>query len=136
MKRGGVSPAKRLRKEIDSIFSMFTRIRDKRRFGGLCVLCKTRPIEVCFHFLSRGNLKTRWNTDNSCGSCRGCNFNEAMDRKEVRKDFWKAHHIALVGIVTRETVEKEAHEIVKYDLGQLIAIRDNLKARLELVCRQ
>ena len=127
------SERSRLRKELDKLFSLFIRTRDKRRFAGKCAFACGRPLEVAFHFLSRGNLQTRWNTDNAVGSCRGCNFNEVSDRREARKAYWRGWHVAFVGEVRRLELEDIARLTTKWDAADLGLIRTYLAEKLERV---
>src|SRR3990167_8408797 len=73
------SPRKVLVAKLDALFSIFIRIRDKRIFGGMCPFCNKRPIECCFHFITRSKYIVRWYENNAVGSCHGCNFNNEFN---------------------------------------------------------
>lgn len=124
----------RLRKQLDSLFSLYIRTRDKRKGAGKCIFACGRPIEVAFHFVSRGNLGTRWDPRNAVGSCRGCNYSEAMDRREERKAYWRGWHVALVGEATRLDLEAKAKQITKLSDADLEGLLADIKGRLERVC--
>lgn len=90
-------------KRLDAIFSLYIRLRDKKVSGGLCVLCLKRPIEVCFHWISRGSFATRWDERNAVGSCKGCNFEETFRKQKYRDMF-----ISRYGLPLREELESMA----------------------------
>ena len=64
---------KRIVAQLDKIFSLFIRIRDKRENGGLCVFGCGRPIQCVFHFITRTKHIVRWDTDHAVGSCAADN---------------------------------------------------------------
>lgn len=94
---------KRLVAKLDAVFSLYIRLRGKLSTGGICELCQKRPIEVCFHWVSRGDYATRWHPDNAVASCRGCNYEETF-RKRKYRDI----HIERVGEEAREALEAQA----------------------------
>ena len=128
------SQHKKLVAQVDKLHSIYIRLRDKRRFGGMCAICGKRPIAHCFHFLSRGNLATRWEDDNTCGSCAGCNFRESMDRKEATKDYFRSIHVQLVGEPRRQELEHQARQIAKYSCPDLEAIKAQIESKILNVC--
>lgn len=73
------TPRKRLVAQLDALFSFRIRIRDKRLYGGICPLCKSKPIECCFHFVTRAKHSLRWDERNAIGSCHGCNYRYEYD---------------------------------------------------------
>ena len=117
---------KRLVAKLDAIFSVFIRTRGKKRTGGNCEICHKRPIEVCFHWVSRGDYATRWEESNCVGSCRGCNFEETF-RKRKYRDI----HIARVGEPAREALEAMARTMTHYTDADLILMATGIKNRLE-----
>lgn len=119
-------PFKSLVKKADAVFSEYIRIRDKRRFSGRCMICNTRPIEVCFHFISRADFATRWEPDNSVGSCRGCNYNESVDRRQKNRDKYKRIHESIVGKDRRRELEIIAADSGKFDRSQVQGIINRL----------
>jgi len=113
-------------KKLDAVFSLYIRARDKRVANGLCVLCRKRPIEVCFHWISRGAFATRWDEANCVGSCSGCNYEETF-----RKQKYRDMHIQLVGVEVREAMEAKAREAVHIPTAELEAKIRHFKGLLE-----
>ena len=74
-------PLPKLKKKLDELFSVYIRLRDKRRFGGICPFCLVNPIDCCFHFVHRAASNwLRWNPKNAVGACnRVCNFRMEME---------------------------------------------------------
>jgi len=68
---------KNLIARLDSAFSILIRIRTKREIGH-CAFCP-KPIEHCFHFITRAKYSIRWDSRNAIGSCRGCNYRNEFD---------------------------------------------------------
>lgn len=64
---------KGLVRKLDEAFSIYIRARDIKIFG-CCPFCQKRPIEHCFHWLTRAKYATRWDEENAIGSCAGCNY--------------------------------------------------------------
>ena len=60
---------KKLIKELDSVFSVFIRKRDKK-----CVQCGTTKNLTCGHLFSRVAHSTRWSEKNCHCQCTGCNM--------------------------------------------------------------
>lgn len=86
---------KSLVKELDRVFSLFIRARDKR-----CVTCGTSENLTCGHLFSRVAYSTRWNEDNCACQCAGCNLRHEHDpyvfhRWFIRKynqEYWDLLH--------------------------------------------
>lgn len=89
------SPAKKLKKELDRLFSLFIRQRDSDPDTGIgrCVTCGVprhwREMD-CGHYCPRQDLNTRWDEKNcalQCGRCNGFRggeaekFAEAIDKR-------------------------------------------------------
>ena len=108
-------------KKTDQVFSIFIRLRGKKRTGGLCELCLKRPIEVCFHWVSRKSYATRWLPENACASCRGCNYNETFNKQKYRDIF-----IERYGIAERERLESLARSGEQIPTLSIIVIRKEL----------
>ena len=112
------STYKLLRDACDKLFSIYIRLRDKRRFGGMCAICGKRFATQCFHFLSRGNLATRFEPDNAVASCSGCNLLEKNSRGNLAmEERFKSIHVSLVGQERRDELERQARTIVKMDMS-------------------
>lgn len=116
---------KTLIKKLDSIFSLFIRLRDKRLNRGYCLLCNKRPIECCFHWIGRGSYATRWDEDNAVGSCFGCNFEETF-----RKQKYRDKHIALIGIEEREILEALARQKTHFSNSDLQEMIEEFKLKI------
>ena len=122
------SSRKRLVAKLDALFSMFVRLRGKKQTGGLCELCAKRPIEVCFHWVSRGDYATRWDPNNAVASCRGCNFEETFRKRKYRD-----MHIMLIGEAAREALEEKARSLTHFTDADLEAILADLTNRMRLL---
>lgn len=110
---------------------MVVRARDNRRYGGVCPLCNSRPIECAFHFIGRAAYSVRYHLDNLVGACSYCNRLEMLNRREAARERWRMVHISLIGLERRTELEelsrKEAHFSVA-DLKELAAaLRKRLK---------
>lgn len=66
IKKFNVWKAKR---ELDILFSRFIRNRDK-----ICQRCSSPRNGQCSHIITRGNLTTRWDTENAIQLCFACHF--------------------------------------------------------------
>ena len=59
-------------KELDRVFSLFIRNRDR----GICASCgvkKDISEMQCGHYISRSHMSTRWDEENCHCQCVGCN---------------------------------------------------------------
>lgn len=65
--------------KLDKVFSMYIRLRDSKpwRFTQFrCISCgDVKPFYMmdCGHFISRNNMKLRWDSTNAHGECSSCN---------------------------------------------------------------
>jgi hypothetical protein len=66
---------RRLHKKADKALSDYIRKETIVKYGK-CPLCLKKPVEVCFHFVSRRRKILRWDARNVIGSCRTCNYVE------------------------------------------------------------
>ena len=68
---------KRLKTELDRVFSLYIRHRAANRAGNIiCVCCgRTLPWQEAqnMHYVGRANMNTRWETQNCFAGCIGCN---------------------------------------------------------------
>ncbi len=68
---------KKLKAELDRIFSLYIRRRAADKQGNIvCVCCgRTLPWQEAqnMHYISRANMNTRWDTQNCFPGCIGCN---------------------------------------------------------------
>lgn len=65
---------KKLVKDLDKIFSLFIRARDKH-----CVLCGSKERLQCGHLFSRASYSTRWSEINCHCQCASCNMRHEYD---------------------------------------------------------
>ena len=98
--------------KLDTAFSLYTRERDLKAVGHCAFCCK--PIEHCFHFVTRANHKTRWKELNAVGSCAGCNYRMEFDPHPFITWFINKH-----GVETYQALVLESHGIAKYSLDDL-----------------
>lgn len=59
---------KKLVEELDKVFSIFIRCRDKR-----CYTCGSIEKLQCGHYMSRRHYSTRWDENNCYAQCMRCN---------------------------------------------------------------
>ena len=67
----------KLKKDLDTVFSKYIRLRDSENGYGHCFTClKLLQWKEghCGHFIPRNVLNTRWNEDNCRLQCVGCNL--------------------------------------------------------------
>jgi len=69
-----LSKRRRLVKKLDQMFSLYIRERDL-----YCVSCGTDYRLQCGHLFSRVFYATRWDEDNACAQCSGCNMRHEFD---------------------------------------------------------
>jgi len=125
------SPYKKAFALLDTVFAFFIRTRGKRRTGGVCEICGIRAGEVCFHFFPRKNLATRFETDGSCFSCRGCNYEEHMRRGVTDSDAkFRAAHVRLVGEARVKELEEIKRQPRKWTAIELVEMKRDIEAKL------
>ena len=93
--KGGPKTAAKLKKELDTVFSLYIR----KIYPKFCYTCgKAAERLQCGHYISRQYLVTRWSIDNCRPQCWGCNgygkgqpliFEENL-KKEYGNDFIEA----------------------------------------------
>src|SRR3990167_7366240 len=118
---------KGLVKRLDVAFSLKVRLRSKREFDGWCQFCRLRgaqphSVQCCFHFFSRTHYATRWDPENSEGSCNGCNNLYEYDRGFVVKvaDWYRKKR----GEKAWEELEKRHHSVAKFSTSDLREMLD------------
>lgn len=119
---------RQLRDALDQVFSLFIRLRDKKRNNGLCLVCGKSPIQVCYHIIPRTELGTRWDPENAVGACSGCNYSELMNRRK-RAD----HYLMWVQrLGTKQIGELERRSVLKtkYSLDELHNLLQYFKGKL------
>lgn len=126
--RGKVkTPRQKLRDKIDELMSVLVRRRDSKKTGGLCVICLNRPIDCCYHIISKqcGDA-IRWDLDDCVASCFRCNYAEMRNRNRYRRI-----HIKLFGREKIEALEAKAATTVHFSMADLEAIRADLTRRIQ-----
>lgn len=66
---------RRWEKKADKALSEYVRERTKKMYGN-CPLCEKKPVQCCFHFISRRRKILRWDARNVVGACHTCNYVE------------------------------------------------------------
>lgn len=119
---------KRLVAQLDAVFSLYIRMRDKR-LRGHCPFYPDRPIECCFHFLSRVKFATRWNEYNAVGASHGANLRYEHDVILIHRV--KAWYETNYGGGSWAVLEKEGQRktpMTNLELEQILA---DLKKKME-----
>lgn len=122
-KRRPLSEYKRAMACLDTVFHATIRLRDARKYRGICPICGKNRISVCFHFVPRGFLALRWEPDAACGSCAPCNGGEMLNRGRttIYRDAW----VRIVGekrVLELESIQRhpfkksaaELRDIIRY----------------------
>ena len=100
---------KALVKELDTVFSLFIRQRDKK-----CVNCGTSRSLTCGHLFSRVAHSTRWDERNCHCQCSGCNL-----RHEHQPDIFIRWFIRKYGLQEYELLASKYHRTHKYTNSEL-----------------
>jgi len=82
-----------LSRKADKALSEYTREFTRRNYGDKCPLCEKKPIQCCFHFITRRRKILRWNGRNVIGSCHTCNYIE-----RYFPDLSRAWYIRMFGV--------------------------------------
>jgi hypothetical protein len=117
----------------DKWMSKFIRARDIAANNGMCLICGIRPIEVNYHIFPRGNMATRYEARACVGSCRGCNYNECIDRREANKERLKNIYIKLMGLDLYEQMYALSKSQAKLSVEDIMEIGDKFKAEYEKI---
>lgn len=121
---------KRLVKKLDHLFSEYIRLRDKRAYGG-CFFCG-RPIENCFHVITRAKHAVRWDERNGLGSCAGCNLRFEHDTVfifNVQKKY-----VETFGQAAFDELMRLGSSPAKHSIADLEAIKKKLEDGYAAVC--
>lgn len=122
---------KGLVKKLDHLFSFYIRLKSKRLYGR-CPFHEVttfRPIQQCFHFITRSKHSVRWDERNAVGSCAGCNIRNEHDTTfidEVLSWYKKTH-----GEPAWETLKADSLRIAKFSREDLKAIGEGIRKKLE-----
>lgn len=115
-----------LRAKLDGLWSLLVKARDGMK-SQVCRVCGRSPGEVAYHIVpkQRGDA-VRWLPENGVLACAACNMGEMLNRSLYRE-----RHKRLFGAGLVEWLEAKAAEGAKFSLPDLVAMRDDLKARIE-----
>jgi hypothetical protein len=117
MDRMAKSVRKKLVKTLDKVFSLYIRKRDSIENDGKCVFCR-KPIQHCFHFITRAKYATRWNEINAVGSCAGCNFENEFNPHKFIQWFLKKYGLKMYEDLIYES--NLVHKFEPDDLSHMI----------------
>lgn len=134
MAKKKLKPIMKLKKELDTQFSLFIRLRYATTEGMTqCVTCgdiKHYKSVHCGHFMSRAAHSTRWHEDNCEVQCIGCNL-----YKQGQQFLFSLHIDKTHGEGTAEELEFLSKQTVKYmrcDYVEQIAHYKELVQELKL----
>lgn len=124
---------KGLVKKLDSLFSFYIRIKSKRLYGRCPfhpIEC-FRPIQQCFHFITRSKHSVRWDERNAVGSCAGCNLRMEHDTTFIDTvlSWYKKTH----GEPAWEALKADSLKIAKFSREDLKAIVEEIRKKLETI---
>lgn len=104
---------------LDAAFSIKVRIEAKKAFGRCPFhdLTTFRPIEDCFHFITRSKHSIRWDYRNATGSCRGCNIRYEHDQTFV--DFVFDWYKKRYGQDTWDRLKRDGNIIADFSVDDL-----------------
>ena len=105
---------KQIVKRLDAVFSLLVRMKTKQDIGH-CFFCP-KPIEHCFHFITRAKYSIRWDFRNAVGSCAGCNL-----RNEYDPHGFIARFISCWGLPAYERLVQDGNQRGK-PTGELMAM--------------
>lgn len=126
-KRPSMAKAK---KYADDMMSLFIRRRDDKAFGW-CRICGIRPIDVNYHIFSRANMPTRYHALACVGSCRGCNYNEFIDRRDANRKRLENIYHKILGVDLYEELKALSKTTAKYSVEDLMDIAAKYKKMWE-----
>lgn len=129
------STRKQLVNELDDVFSVFIRHRD--RFT--CYTCGKQGDHgmQCGHLISRTNYTTRWDELNAHAQCRGCNFNH-----EHHPEVFTQKYIADHGLSTYTKLVAASQRTANYSdrqlTGMILYFKQELRKRwsIEVLTRR
>ena len=111
-------------RNADKWFSLYVRELTRCAYG-VCPFCGG-PIEHCFHFFSRVSYSTRWDIENSIGSCSGCNMKMEYQPYEFYKWYAEKH-----GQEQLDRLNKKWHTISKLTTQDIEDIAQTYKEKYE-----
>ncbi len=128
-KRKKLPSITKLRKQVWTALSLYIRERDKSLHGGLCLICRTRPIKLAYHLIpANEGAAMKFDPDDCVGACTLCNFYEQNNRAR-----YALKHIELFGIEKMRALEEKSRTTVQYRRPDYEAmLRDFTNRRLAL----
>lgn len=94
------------------MFSLYMRKTSIQKYG-LCPLCKQKPIDCNFHFVTRRRAIVRWSSKNTIGACKSCNWHENyysdLSRAWYIREFGVEQYLALVDESKQDFVPTEEY---------------------------
>lgn len=115
------------RDKLDTLFSLVVRIETKKKYGRLCPFCGVRPIECCFHFITRSKWAIRWDFRNAIGSCCGCNKENEYNPGRFILWFLKNQG----GQEAWERLVLDSHKVRKWSTEDLKDLHAEIQGRAE-----
>ena len=115
------TPRKKLVATLDKLFSLAVRAKAEKNYGG-CFF-DGKPIEHCFHFVTRSKHSVRWDFTNAEGSCAGCNFRMEFDPHPYIQWYIRKH-----GLPAYEDLIRRSNERAGFSLADLEKRVAELKA--------
>jgi hypothetical protein len=124
IKRKKKTERQKLVDELDRVFSLFIRARDK-----YSVFSGSSENLCCFHIFSRVSYSTRWDEHNAVCSTKGENASYEHDTYFINKVHnW---YIDKYGAQFFELMHKKAHSPVKYSNSDLKLLIQDFKNKLK-----
>jgi len=117
--------------QLDSLFGLYVKLRDKRVIGKcpFHVDGVFKPIEQVFHFITRGKHSIRWDERNAVGSCAGCNIRYEHDQGFV--DYVLNWYKTTRGLMAWEQLVRDGNKLANFSRSDLVELRDELRLKLE-----
>lgn len=128
IKTARFSKRKTLVAKLDTLFSLFIRLRDKTLGVVCCPLCGGNGTMQCFHFITRSKHSVRWNPLNAIAACAGCNIRYEHDQEFV--EYVINHYRRSYGDKMWEALKQKSHEIAKFSIDDLLEIKADLELKL------
>ena len=117
---------KGLIKKLDVLFSIWIRMKTKKEYGPMCPLCGKRPLQCCFHFITRSKHSVRWDEANAIGSCHSCNFENEFNQAKFINWYQKRF-----GLAAWDDLFFKSNQIAKFSTAVLQEKYKELKTLVE-----
>lgn len=125
---------KRLVAQLDKLFSLYIRLRDVRAFCGICpfphAADEQKPIQCCFHFVTRSKHILRWDERNAVGACHSCNY-----RYEFDPHFAIQWYMAARGSDAYAELIRDGNRQAKFRNEDLKRIKSGLEKKISVLGR-